>query len=78
MYLDEGCPVWRHGKGENATLKKRLVWNKLVYLDMVCIGAVPKPPSDDEDTERPRKKSKNSTSNGTEGPSEPRGPPSNF
>ncbi|GJR30416.1 hypothetical protein Tco_1106648, partial [Tanacetum coccineum] len=43
---------------------------------MVRIGAVPKPPSDDEDTERPRKKSKNFTSDGTEGPSEPRGPPS--
>ncbi|GJR66768.1 putative reverse transcriptase domain-containing protein [Tanacetum coccineum] len=42
---------------------------------MVRIGAVPKPPSDDEDTERPRKKSKNSTSDGTEGPSEPRRPP---
>ncbi|GKB76824.1 hypothetical protein Tco_0943719, partial [Tanacetum coccineum] len=41
---------------------------------MVCIGAVLKPPSDDEDTERPRKKSKNSTSDGTKGPSEPRGP----
>ncbi|GJS87163.1 putative reverse transcriptase domain-containing protein [Tanacetum coccineum] len=42
---------------------------------MVRIGAVQKPPSDDEDIERPRKKSKNSTSDGTEGPSEPRGPP---
>ncbi|GJT59885.1 hypothetical protein Tco_1003418 [Tanacetum coccineum] len=42
---------------------------------MVCIGAVPKPPSDEEDTERPRKKSKKSSSDGTEGPSEPRGPP---
>ncbi|GJY31710.1 hypothetical protein Tco_0415205 [Tanacetum coccineum] len=51
-------------------------WNKRFYLDMVRIGAVPKPPSDDEDTECPRKKSKNSTSDGTEGPSEPRGPPS--
>nr|GEV81507.1 hypothetical protein [Tanacetum cinerariifolium] len=39
-------------------------------------AAVSKPPSDDEDTERPRKKSKNSTSDGTRGPSEPRGPPS--
>ncbi|GJX78540.1 putative reverse transcriptase domain-containing protein [Tanacetum coccineum] len=47
----------------------------MFYLDMVRIGAVPKPPSDDEDTERPRKKSKNSTSDGTEGPFEPRGPP---
>ncbi|GJV64817.1 putative reverse transcriptase domain-containing protein [Tanacetum coccineum] len=47
----------------------------MFYLDMVRIGAVPKPPSDDEDTERPRKKLKNSTSDGTEGPSEPRGPP---
>ncbi|GJW26990.1 putative reverse transcriptase domain-containing protein [Tanacetum coccineum] len=48
----------------------------MFYLDMVYIGDVLKPPSDDEDTERPRKKSKNSTSNGTEGPSEPHGPPS--
>ncbi|GJS12015.1 hypothetical protein Tco_0368811 [Tanacetum coccineum] len=66
--------------GENATLKKRLIdETKLVwafYMDKVRIGAVPKPPSDDEDTERPRKKSKNSTSDGTEGPSEPRRPPS--
>ncbi|GKC25608.1 putative reverse transcriptase domain-containing protein, partial [Tanacetum coccineum] len=56
-------------------LHESRVWNKMFYLDMVRIGAVPKPPSDDEDTERPRKKSKNSTSDGTEGPSEPRGPP---
>ncbi|GKD18025.1 hypothetical protein Tco_1207183 [Tanacetum coccineum] len=65
---------------ECETAERRLhesrVWNKMFYLDMVHIGAVPKPPSDDEDTERPRKKSKNSTSDGTEGPSEPRGPPS--
>nr|GEX09252.1 hypothetical protein [Tanacetum cinerariifolium] len=56
------------------TAERRLhesqVWNKIFYLDMVRIGVVPKPPSDDEDTERPRKKSKNSTSDGTEGPSE--------
>ncbi|GJQ96780.1 hypothetical protein Tco_0007919 [Tanacetum coccineum] len=38
--------------------------------------AVTKKPSDDEDTKRPRKKLKNSTSDGTEGPSEPHGPPS--
>ncbi|GKB20872.1 hypothetical protein Tco_0854795 [Tanacetum coccineum] len=65
---------------ERDTAERRLhesrVWNKMFYLDMVRIGAVPKPPSDDEDTERPRKKSKNSTSDGTEGPSDPRGPPS--
>ncbi|GJU47253.1 putative reverse transcriptase domain-containing protein [Tanacetum coccineum] len=70
--------------GENATLKKILAKTetKLVlaqygmfYLDMVRIGAVSKPPSDDEDTERPRKKSKNSTSDGTKGPSKPRRPP---
>ncbi|GKC40831.1 putative reverse transcriptase domain-containing protein [Tanacetum coccineum] len=47
----------------------------MLYLDMVRIGAVQKPPSDDEDTERPRKKSKKSSSDGSEGPSEPRGPP---
>ncbi|GJU59433.1 hypothetical protein Tco_1237199 [Tanacetum coccineum] len=52
-------------------------WNKRFYMEMVRIGAVPKPPSDDEGTERPRKKSKNSTFDGTEGPSEPRGPPRN-
>ncbi|GJY38046.1 hypothetical protein Tco_0424410, partial [Tanacetum coccineum] len=63
---------------ERETAERRLhesrVWNKMFYLDMVRIGAVPKPPSDDEDTEHPRKKSKNSTSDGTEGTSEPRGP----
>ncbi|GKF32080.1 hypothetical protein Tco_0101878 [Tanacetum coccineum] len=65
---------------ERETAERRLhesrVWNKRFYLDMVRIGAVSKPPSNNEDTERPRKKSKNSTSNGTEGPSQPRGPPS--
>nr|GEY71990.1 hypothetical protein [Tanacetum cinerariifolium] len=43
-------------------------------LDMVRIGVVPKPPFDDEDTERLRNKSKNFTSDGTEGPFEPRRP----
>ncbi|GJW05271.1 hypothetical protein Tco_1564127 [Tanacetum coccineum] len=57
------------------SLHESQVWNKRFYLDMVRIGAVPKPPSDEEDTERPRKKSKKSSSDGTEGPSEPRGPP---
>ncbi|GJW26881.1 hypothetical protein Tco_0040692 [Tanacetum coccineum] len=57
-------------------LHESRVWNKMFYLDMVRIGAISKPPSDDEDTERSRKKSKNSTSDGTEGHSEPRGPPS--
>ncbi|GJZ87784.1 putative reverse transcriptase domain-containing protein [Tanacetum coccineum] len=65
---------------ECETVERRLhesrVWNKMFYLDMVRIGAVPKLPSDDEDIECPRKKSKNSTSDGTEGPSKPRGPPS--
>ncbi|GJS34942.1 putative ribonuclease H-like domain-containing protein [Tanacetum coccineum] len=45
-------------------LHESRVWNKMFYLDMVRIGAVPKPSSDDEDTELPRKKSKNSTSDG--------------
>ncbi|GKE63444.1 hypothetical protein Tco_1513811, partial [Tanacetum coccineum] len=56
-------------------LHESRVWNKMFYLDMVRIGAVPKSPCDDEDTEHPRKKSKNSTSDGTEGPFEPHGPP---
>ncbi|GJR45399.1 hypothetical protein Tco_1313502 [Tanacetum coccineum] len=70
--------VW--ARMERETVERRLhesrVWNKMFYLDMVRIRAVPKPPSNDEDIERPRKKSKNSTSDGIEGPSEPRGPPS--
>nr|GEW43453.1 putative reverse transcriptase domain-containing protein [Tanacetum cinerariifolium] len=57
------------------TTKRRLhesqVWNMMFYLDMIHIAAVLKPPSDDEDTERLRKKSKNSTYDGTNGPSEP-------
>ncbi|GJT39276.1 hypothetical protein Tco_0939141 [Tanacetum coccineum] len=65
---------------ERDTAERRLhesrVWNKRFYLDIVCIGTVPKPPYDDEDTEHPRKKSKNSTPDRTEGPSEPRGSPS--
>nr|GEU67842.1 hypothetical protein [Tanacetum cinerariifolium] len=52
------------------TAERRLhesrVWNKRFYLDMARIGAVPKPPSNDEDTEHSRKKSKNSTFDGTE------------
>nr|GFC33695.1 hypothetical protein [Tanacetum cinerariifolium] len=39
-------------------------------------GAVPKPSSEDESTERPRKKSMKPSSNRTEGPSKPREPPS--
>ncbi|GJR93632.1 hypothetical protein Tco_0265806 [Tanacetum coccineum] len=34
-------------------LHESRVWNKIIYLDMVRIGAVPKPPSNDEDTELP-------------------------
>nr|GEV62833.1 hypothetical protein [Tanacetum cinerariifolium] len=70
--------VW--ARIERDTSERRLhesqVWNKMFYLDMVRIGDVPKPPSDDEDTERPRKKSKNHTSDETKGPFEPHGPPS--
>ncbi|GJV86439.1 putative reverse transcriptase domain-containing protein [Tanacetum coccineum] len=58
--------------GENATLKKKLAetetkleWARMEH-DMAERRAVPKPPSDDEDTERPRKKSKNSPPSGTE------------
>nr|GFC41500.1 hypothetical protein [Tanacetum cinerariifolium] len=49
---------------------------RVMEAELVRIGAVPKPSSGDEDTERPRKKSKNSTSDGTEGQSELRGPAS--
>ncbi|GKB02824.1 retrovirus-related pol polyprotein from transposon TNT 1-94 [Tanacetum coccineum] len=52
--------------GENATLKKRLdeTETKLAWARMELPSRHP----DDEDTENPRKKSKNSTSDGTEGP----------
>ncbi|GKE61269.1 hypothetical protein Tco_1511636, partial [Tanacetum coccineum] len=52
---------------ERDTGERRLhesrVWNKRFYLDMCSEAAS----SDDEDTEHPRKKSKNSTSDGTSG-----------
>ncbi|GJT17477.1 hypothetical protein Tco_0876183 [Tanacetum coccineum] len=62
--------VWARMERDIAerSLHESQVWNKRFYLDMVRIGAVPKPPSDEEDTERPRKKSKKSSSDGTEGP----------
>nr|GFA94635.1 hypothetical protein [Tanacetum cinerariifolium] len=53
-------------------LSESIWWNKRFYLEMVRKGAVPKPPSDDEGFERPRKTSKNSDRD--EGPSDPRGP----
>nr|GFC24383.1 hypothetical protein [Tanacetum cinerariifolium] len=53
-------------------LSESIWWNKRFYLEMVRKGAVPKPPSDDEGSERPRKTSKKS--DGDEGPSNPRGP----
>nr|GFA07125.1 hypothetical protein [Tanacetum cinerariifolium] len=56
---------------ENATLRKKLA-EKEVLLDlteMVRKGAVPKPPSDDEGSEPPRKTSKKS--DGDEGTSDP-------
>nr|GEW58215.1 hypothetical protein [Tanacetum cinerariifolium] len=69
--------VWARMKRDTGErrLRESRVWNRMFYMDMVRIGAVLKPPSNDEDTERPRKKLKNSTSNWTEGPSEPCGPP---
>ncbi|GJX10208.1 putative reverse transcriptase domain-containing protein [Tanacetum coccineum] len=77
--LDETETKLAWARMERDIAERRLhesrMWNKMFYLDMVGIGAVPKPPYDDEDTERPRKKSKDSTSDGTEGPFEPRGPP---
>nr|GFB08464.1 hypothetical protein [Tanacetum cinerariifolium] len=52
---------------ENATLKKKLAETKMVHK-----GVVPKPPTDDEGSERPRKMSKKSDED--KGPSDPRGP----
>ncbi|GKB77185.1 hypothetical protein Tco_0944080 [Tanacetum coccineum] len=58
--------------GENATLKRKLEETETrFYGEMIRKGAVPKPPSDDEEDGRPRKKSDKD-----DGPFEPRGPPS--
>nr|GEX95563.1 putative reverse transcriptase domain-containing protein [Tanacetum cinerariifolium] len=57
-------------------LHESIGWNRRFYMEMVRKGAVPKPSFEDESTERPRKKSKKPSSYGTEGPFEPRGPPS--
>ncbi|GJW57772.1 putative reverse transcriptase domain-containing protein [Tanacetum coccineum] len=59
MKLESTCMEREIVKGK---LSKSYGWNKRFHMEMVCIGAVPKPPSDDEDTERPRKKSKKSSS----------------
>nr|GFC68708.1 hypothetical protein [Tanacetum cinerariifolium] len=50
-------------------LHESIGWNQRFYMEMVRKGAVPKPSSEDESTERPRKKSKKPSSDGTEGPS---------
>nr|GFC68346.1 hypothetical protein [Tanacetum cinerariifolium] len=52
-------------------LSESIWWNKRFYIEMVRKGAVPKPPSDDEGSERPRKMPKKSDED--EGPSDPRG-----
>nr|GFC24216.1 putative reverse transcriptase domain-containing protein [Tanacetum cinerariifolium] len=53
-------------------LSESIWWNERFYLVMVRKGAVPKPPSDDEGSERPRKMPKKSDED--EGPFDPRGP----
>nr|GEY21890.1 hypothetical protein [Tanacetum cinerariifolium] len=61
---------------ERDRAKKRLSesiwWNERFYLEMVRKGAVPKPPSDDEGSERLRKMPKKSDED--EGPFDPCGP----
>ncbi|GKD91376.1 putative reverse transcriptase domain-containing protein [Tanacetum coccineum] len=57
-------------------LHESIGWNRRFYREMVRKGAVPKPPSDDEDDGRSRKKSKKSDKD--DGPFEPRGPPSDH
>ncbi|GJV51072.1 hypothetical protein Tco_1446813 [Tanacetum coccineum] len=59
MKLESTCMEREIVKGK---LSKSYGWNKRFYMEMVCIRGVPKPPSDDEDTERPRKKLKKSSS----------------
>nr|GEY83095.1 hypothetical protein [Tanacetum cinerariifolium] len=52
-------------------LSESIWWNERFYLEMVRKGAVPKPPSDNEGSERRRKMPKKS--DGDEGLSDPRG-----
>nr|GEZ42524.1 hypothetical protein [Tanacetum cinerariifolium] len=62
------------GKRDRAEkrLSESIWWNERFYLEMVRKGAVPKSPSDDEGSERPKKMPKKSDED--EGPSDPRGP----
>nr|GFB08742.1 hypothetical protein [Tanacetum cinerariifolium] len=62
----------RVGLRAEKRLFESIWWNKRFYLEMVRKGAVPKPPTVDEGSERPRKMSKKS--DGDEGTSDPRGP----
>nr|GFA64792.1 putative reverse transcriptase domain-containing protein [Tanacetum cinerariifolium] len=57
-------------------LHESIGWNHMFYMEMVRKRAIPKPSSEDESTKRSRKKSKKPSSDGTDGPSESRGPPS--
>ncbi|GJZ22050.1 putative reverse transcriptase domain-containing protein [Tanacetum coccineum] len=70
---------WSCARMERDMVERRLHvsygWNKRFYMEMVRIGTVSKPPSNDEGTERSRKKSKESSFDGTKGPLQPRGPP---
>nr|GEZ50097.1 hypothetical protein [Tanacetum cinerariifolium] len=50
-------------------LSESIWWNERFYLEMVRKGAIPKPPSNDEGSERPRKMPKKSDE--VEGPSDP-------
>nr|GFA71195.1 hypothetical protein [Tanacetum cinerariifolium] len=65
---------------DHASVERRMHesigWNRRFYMEMVRKVAVLKLSSEDESTERPRKKSKKPSSDRTEGPSEPRRPPS--
>ncbi|GJT59883.1 hypothetical protein Tco_1003416 [Tanacetum coccineum] len=73
---ERGGLAWARMERDTAerSLHESTGWNRRFYWEMVLKGAVPKPPSDDEDDGRPRKKSKKSDRD--DGPSEPRGPPS--
>ncbi|GJX73033.1 hypothetical protein Tco_0311628, partial [Tanacetum coccineum] len=89
--LDETETRLAWARMERDTAKRSLHestgWNRRFYWEMVRKGAVPKPPSDDEDDGRSRKKSKKSDkddgrsrkkskkSDKDDGPFEPRGPP---
>nr|GEZ18060.1 putative reverse transcriptase domain-containing protein [Tanacetum cinerariifolium] len=75
-FVEEPVEIMDHEVKRLKRSRIPLVKNRRFYMEMVRKGTVPKPSSENESTKRQRKKSKKPSSDRTEGPFEPRGPPS--